>query len=466
MQLEVLMKKLFLLFFTYCFCTISVVALQKEYFSQPVYDEATGVPLPQDNSDYDNFAWNVPFSEWYEGGHFFGGLGDLRSDFENVGFVPVVSYVGNFAGNAIGGNSRGVAHCGAFQIAAGLDLYKLTEIKSLKGWNLVNVWNYRFGDSLTKKRLGNTFSVQQIYGNQTMMLQSLYLSYANTIVGGEYDVMFKIGRISAGDNFLTKPIYWLYQNNAFNGNPVGVFNQARFSDVASTWGAMGRITDSEGRYFKAGVYQINTPKQNSRDMHGLEWSMKCEGVNANFELGWDINHDDSGKSPANISVGIVSDWYNAPYVDASGRNGTYNCSIYLQADYMIWNMGYIKNDNPRYIVRDKDKYRDIRGIILWGVFQYCPYDELAKMPYFVNGGILFNAPFESRADDVLCFGFAYGKYSDEMPSKYRDSHEAVLELNYKFQLNRFMFVQPNIQYVMTPVADNAVVFGMQYGINF
>ena len=88
------------------------------------------------------------------------------------------------------------------------------------------------------------------------------------------------------------------------------------------------------------------------------------------------------------------------------------------------------------------------------------------MPYFVNGGILFNAPFESRADDVLCFGFAYGKYSDEMPSKYRDSHEAVLELNYKFQLNRFMFVQPNIQYVMTPVADNAVVFGMQYGINF
>ena len=40
---------------------------------------------------------------------------------------------------------------------------------------------------------------------------------------------FKIGRFAAGDNFMSKPIYWLYQNNAFDGNPVGAFKQTRLS---------------------------------------------------------------------------------------------------------------------------------------------------------------------------------------------------------------------------------------------
>lgn len=90
------------------------------------------------------------------------------------------------------------------------------------------------------------------------------------------------------------------------------------------------------------------------------------------------------------------------------------------------------------------------------------------MPYFANGGILFNAPFKSRADDVLCFGAAYGKYSADLRDKERGSYEIALELNYKLQINRFSFLQPNIQYIINTKGGeypNALVLGMQFGLN-
>ena len=124
---------------------------------------------------------------------------------------------------------------------------------------------------------------------------------------GDNSLMFKIGRIAAGDNFMTKPLYWLYQNNAFDGNPVGAFKQTRLPAFpGSAWGAMAQVTDSQGLYLKAGVYQINTEKQDSLNMHGLDWSFRGDGVNTNYEIGWDINHDGRRRSGGNIAEGVVA----------------------------------------------------------------------------------------------------------------------------------------------------------------
>ena len=135
---------------------------------------------------------------------------------------------------------------------------------------------------------------------------------------------------------------------------------------------------------------------------------------------------------------------------------------------MIYNMGYVKEDQPYYIVRDSDKWRDLRGLILWGAFQFDPYEYLADMPIFVNGGLLFNAPFKSRADDVICFGVAYGKFSNRYSDFRKDSYEMVFEVNYKYQINRFSFIQPNMQFILHTNGGeypSALVLGIQYGIN-
>ncbi len=449
----------------------SLLARPREFFLMENFDADTDVPCAFGAEYYDVIVKDRPlyelsFDDWFNGPHALANLCGARRFAEYNGIVPVVSYVGNFAANPVGGMSQGATNTSSINLGLGIDLKQLTGLDSLEGWSIGNTWVWRFGKSLTKERVGNAFNVQQNYGSQTIQMQSLFAAYNKTILA-DWNWTLKFGRFAAGDNFMSKPIYWLYQNNAFDGNPVGVFKQVKLSAYpGSTWAAFSQLTYKDGQYIKAGVYKINTSKQDTS--HGFDFDFKGEGVDANFEIGWDINHDDSGKSPANISAGIISQWCNSPHIDNPNEYSSFNCSMYIQADYMIYNLGYIKRDEPYYIVRNKDKWRDLRGLILWGVIQYDPYENRADMPIFVNGGLLFNAPFESRADDVICFGVAYGKFSDKYVGEKSGSYETVFELNYKAQINRFMFVQPNVQYILNPNGgehSDALVLGVQFGFN-
>ncbi|MBQ6533726.1 MAG: carbohydrate porin [Opitutales bacterium] len=444
---------------------------QREYFSDRIFDPETEIPVAFGADYYDNIVKNRPiyelsFDEWFNGPHALAHWFGARRLAENNGVVPSVSYVGNFAANPSGGLSRGAANSSSVNLALGLDLEKISGKSSLKGWSIGNTWVWRFGRSLTKDKIGNIFNVQQNYGSQTIQMQSLFADYVKEFLA-DWRLSLKFGRFAAGDNFMTKPIYWLYQNNAFDGNPVGVFYQTKFSAYpASAWAAFSQISRKSGEYAKAGVYKINTDEQ--AGAHGLDFGFRGGGVNANFEAGKDFNHDASGKSPANVSAGLVSQWCSNPHIDNPMESSPFNCSLYVQADCMVWNMGYVKRGEARYIERESDKWRDLRGVVLWGALQYDPFENLARMPFFANGGILFNAPFESRADDVLCFGAAYGKLSDKYIGALRGSHEIALELNYKFQLNRFAFLQPNLQYILNAgggTCPDAFVVGLQFGFN-
>ena len=235
---------------------------------------------------------------------------------------------------------------------------------------------------------------------------------------------------------------------------------------------MGQVNMSNGLYFKAGVYQINSDSQEKNSKHGLDFSFTNGlGVNANFELGWDINHDCSGRSPGNISMGFVADWYSAEHLSNPLRHSHFNQTIYFQADYMVLNLGFPDRSKGSVIKRDlhKDTYRDLRGVVLWGALQYDPSEDLAYMPLFITAGAFFNAPFESRPDDVLCLGVSYGHFSEKLRTPERNSYELVVELNYKVQVNRFFFVQPDMQYVVHTAGGqypSGMVLGLQFGASF
>lgn len=450
---------------------VDAVASRRNYFKAHRFDEHTEKPIPMASDYRDEIGTrkhlsDVSFEDWFNGPYL---MPMRRYILEDQGIVPSVSYLGNFAANPWGGFSRGAAISNNVNMDLGIDLGKLTKAKELKGFSINTTWSWRFGNSLTKERIGNAFNVQQCYGDPTIRSQALYLSYNKQI--DDWSLLVKVGRIAAGDNFLSNPIYWLYQNNAFDGNPVGIFKQQKWSAYpGSTWGAFVKVDNANGAYFKAGVYKINTDEQDSPHEHGLDWSMSGDGVNANFEMGWNINHDDSGRSPGCIAVGIANDWYNVPYLNSTKTATDFSYTVYLHADYMLWNLGAPKKHikNAAFIERDKDAYRDLRGLIAWCVVQYNPNQNTALMPLFINGGLLFNAPFESRADDVVCFGFAYGKFSNNLTTQNKGSYELALELNYKFQVNKFFFIQPNIQYINNTNGGeypDALVLGMQFGLN-
>ena len=469
------MRKFVVIFLLLATALAQLKAAPRVYVNKDSYDQNSEIPAYYTADYYDDLARmrgieNLTFDEWFNGAAFFPSWLGLRPALADNGIVPIIGYLGNFAANPVGGRSRSATNTSSVHLGLGLDLEKLTGIKALEHWSIANTWIWRFGNSLTKEYLGNTFNVQQNYGSQTMQLQSIYAIYNNTFAE-DWHLTFKIGRFAAGDNFMSKPIYWLYQNNAFDGNPVGVFKQGRLSAYpGGTWAVYAETRYKDGQYLKAGVYQISSEMADSPSKHGLDWSFAtADGVNANWELGWDINHDDSGKNPGNVSAGLIARWYNVPYVDGSGRHSPFTYTLYFQADYMLWNLGPVKGDEARYIQRKQDKYRDLRGLIAWAAVQYAPNYAVAEMPIFVNGGLLFNAPFKSRADDVACFGIAYGKFSDRLSSYEANSYEIAMEFNYKFQINRFMFVQPNVQVILNTGGgrySDAMVLGMQYGMAF
>ena len=274
----------------------TALAQPREYFSNDLYDADDEMPNAL-VEEYYGALTGMSFGEWFYGPYATADWFGERTRLEECGIVPVVTYLGNFAGNVSGGFSRGAAVSSSVQFGAGIDLYKATKIESLENWSLVNAWVWRFGDSLSRRRVGNAFSVQQNFGSQTLNLQSLYLSYSAPIMDECASLMLKFGRIAAGDNFMTKPIYWLYKTNAIDGNPIGVYLQTRFSAYpGSAWGAMFEIENRRGFYFKSGVYQINSREQDLR--HGFDFSMtKALGVNVNAEAGWNVTHDGSGRSP-------------------------------------------------------------------------------------------------------------------------------------------------------------------------
>ncbi|RPJ27094.1 MAG: hypothetical protein EHM35_14425, partial [Planctomycetaceae bacterium] len=68
---------------------------------------------------------------------------------------------------------------------------------------------------MSAKDIGNTFTVSQIFGGETVWLYALALEWPS-LLDDRLDI--RVGRIGAGDDFLTSPLYSAFVNFAFDGN--------------------------------------------------------------------------------------------------------------------------------------------------------------------------------------------------------------------------------------------------------
>ena len=102
--------------------------------------------------------------------------------------------------------------------------------------------------------------------------------------------------------------------------------------------------------------------------------------------------------------------------------------------------------------------------------------NIAKLPSQANGGAIYKGLIPTRDDDYTCFGIVYGKFSSNYASSISSggggypSYELVFECNYKIQINKFAFFQPDLQWVVNPGRTgnipNALIIGAQMGITF
>ena len=408
-----------------------------------------------------------PFQLELPRAHLFDDWLGVRSTMEDSGITPTLTFVTDIAGNVTGGKNQGVTHADNL----GLDLlFDLDKLVGLQGGSFLASVSQRSGTSLSREHVGNVFAIQQVYGGQTFHL--IDLAYQQKLFDDRVEV--RLGRIAAGDDFLTSPYDWLFMQNGFDGNPVGIFfnSPGMTAYPNATWGALLKVRPTERTYVMGGVYNgdpaIRHISHNGADMsmHGPMFVIGEAGYQRNGLPG------DMGLV-GNYRVG---GWYdNSTYTDfesaghrtspTTAKRG--NWGLYTLDDQVLVSFGDRTNNS---------------GLGVTCSLMVSPDESISQMPYFFTAGVVSRGFLPSRARDMAGVGLVFGRFSSDLrdaqhreqlfnPTVSAQDYESVLEWTYRayFRKSAF-FVQPDIQYVINPGGahnlDNALVLGCQIGFNF
>jgi porin len=355
------------------------------------------------------------------------------------------NYVADLATNPIGGKSKGFKYAGSLGMFFNLDLERIFH---WTGWDFYFSATWRKGSSLSKDKIGNVFDVMQVYGSETLKLSGAAFKYT----GLDGDLIWYLGRIGAGDIFLTSPYYSYYVNNGIDGNPVAIFFNLPFTAYPNVvWGS---ALDVKNDYLelKLGVFDTNVNTVKSK-YHGLNFTFHSPYgalliAEGSFLIGQ--SKKDMHGWPGNYKIGVA--YITGQHNEISGKKSRADINYYLLFDQVFFQ-------------RDHKQFGAFFSLIM-------AEPDKNTFPLFMNGGINLKGLFPSRNDDVSCFGFVYGDFSkdirtiNKLDNQPLQHAETVLELNHMFDFSKYHgSVQPCIQYVIHPNGQynipNALVLAMQ-----
>jgi porin len=394
----------------------------------------------------------------------------FRTTLEQLGIVPRLTFVTDVLGNPVGGQRQAVRETDNLGIDLAVDLEKLA------GWTgsrLHVSFSWRSGTSLSTDDIGNVFNVAQLCCGHTYRLVDVYFEQA--LLDDAINVA--VGRLAAGDDFLTSPLYWSFVQSSINGNPSGIsFNVPFTTYPTATWGARVRVTPVPALYVMAGVYNGDpTPGDNGK--HGVDWTMRGPLFTIG-EVGYRLNQGPGATGlPGNYKLGGF--YHDGDYPDlfrdveggSAARSGLPprprhgNGGFYVLLDQMVY-----RPDGPG----------SARGLTPFASLLFSPDQDINTMPFFANGGLVHQGLFPSRPRDTAALGVAYGAFSRQLRRAQRDArgrgagadpqrYELALELTYVIQATRWLQVQPDVQHIVNPGGTgkirDALVIGLQLAIN-
>jgi len=414
--------------------------------------------------------------EWWRGDALTGDWWGTRNWMDkDTGIEFSGTYTTDLAGNPVGGMEQGFTYTDNIAFGAKLDLEKLV------GWNgatFTIAATDRNGTSLSQNYIGNQFTVQQIFGGQTIILTGLHLT--QRLLDDKMEI--KVGRFSAGDDFASSPLYWLYMNNGIDGNPQALPVNASFSAYPwASWAARVRFEPSPDWNAMFGLYQVSN-KTFNRYLHGVNLSFEpTDGVMFLGQVGWTPEffrrpvkrvetereeNEELSEAEENMHGLPGHYWFGAYYSTweyaqfGSTQSAANAYGFYWHADQKFY----------------EEAPGSDQGLTLWTAFVLSPQENIAKIPFQWNCGVAYQGVVPQRDEDIAMFGLAYGSFSDDYGNAgnaYNGdpvSYEMALEWGYRIQFNRFLYAQPNIQYIVQPGGTGSIpdafVLGMQIGVTF
>ena len=383
-------------------------------------------------------------------GYMFGNWDGWRYKIANKGVNFISSYFTDMIGNPVGGVAQGFAYCGSLGLAMDVDFERAADIKGFEFF-VSAVW--RTGTNLSRTKIKNQFPVQQLFGSETVKLNELYLR--ESLFDGRW--VLKAGRLNAGNDFLQSNLYYQFVSNAFDGNPVAIFfNIPTFSAYPNaTRGAYTSFIPYERVLAKAAIYNANS--KISRNSYRIELHVQKHK--------W-----------GRIDLGIVL-ILSIKKKNDEGMAGTYKVGyVYLTGATQTFSNRTVDGDWSAYAQLEQVIYRPNggetnRALSPFLALLFSP-KEKNLFPFYTIAGLVYQGPFSNRPDDSCNLGVAYGKYSTDLANtetqsgKPKQNYEAVIELNYWFQVNQWCVFTPDFQFIIHPRGleiPNAFCIGAQIG---
>lgn len=381
-----------------------------------------------------------------------------QSKFQDA-FDFQASYTGESATNIDGGERRGSAYAGQLFVGGELDL------NTLAGWKDTKIhiaMTNRHGKNLAEHYIGNSTSVQEIFGGQNTRLARFTIS--SSFLDG--DLELEGGRTVANISFLGSELCQYFQTNAACGNPTFVFRTSNFTWwPVSSWGGHAKYWLSQKTYFHTGVYEDNTSHQDLGD-HGFDWATnEATGVVVPFTLGYQTTWDND-ELPRRYEIG---GWYDgADYTDpVFDEEGNY--AAQSGNDYAVRNgRSGIFARFEQTVTRPNPLTKE--GLTLFGAVLTGTSGELIE-DYYIKAGFVFTR--QQYSDEALEDQRILRSISGGVGTP--ASSQTMLELSYGYQLNDHVRIQPNVHYIINPdqfaqrdramALDDAIVLGLRFDVN-
>lgn len=423
-----------------------------------------------------------PLEEWWNGRYATGNWLGVRDTLEDRGVRFRANWRGNYLGIVSGGLQQRAGFSQEINFDLGIDAAKLTRAEVLEGLTFTGNVRWREATYSINKYTGTdgTFRPDAYTGGAGWRFRKAYATYTTPeLFGRENFLTISGGWQVPTDLFLVQPESKLFTNQTIR-TAKGINPNLPWGGSFSTWGGYLRIEPVDWAYVQSGLYLAypfgTDPLNHGLAFRGYAPDPSLNGIYSLNEIGFtpEIGPE---KLAGKYAAGFIYWGVERTGFDGVPYDG--NFQFYWQLDQRLTRENSIA---PRQVPDPSGKGTitehgrgDDQGLYWFSTVNFAPPVNNV-MQFYVLGGLVYKGLIPGRDRDQAGLAFAYGEYSFDAASLDRSrgrnprTYQAVLEFDYRFQVNRFAYVQPLIQYIINPgargLAQNNTILGVHLGVNF
>lgn len=404
-------------------------------------------------------------SNRYDGKTLTGDWGGTRTDLYERG----IAFRGDYVGEAMGVVDGGYGETGARyaqQVRVGMDL----DMGKLAGWDggaFHFTLNDRRGRSTSVDFVGNRFPIQEAYGGQYTRLTEL--SYDQTFNAGQS--YYKLGYYAMGNQFGLHSLLTHFVNAAFCAHPLAMSgNSGWYNYPVARWGGEFAQQISPAVNVRTGWFQVNPNLGGNIERNAFRpFVSGTTGSLFPVEVTWT-----PAKGSRYAGVYKFGGYYDTSRVDKRGLDTsptTGRHGAYVLAEQRL----------------TQESADPSRGLTAFAQYMVSDTDTAQIKRWYALGGVYQG--IGSRAQDSIALGYVGADINDRLVDARRatlmaggvptdsplynlSQAEELFELSYSFQVNPWLMIRPDVQYIVNPGTfnysrtDNAWAVGVQAKVTF